>query len=203
MSCCGGKNKSCGKGCCKTKAKFKADWRYCGEELDCIGVEKGDSITTILEKINESSCQEDGDTYSFQEKEDCENGGFEVFRGDLKIFEQCYPCCGDSCKGLHVSDYSIEKVEDEEHITHTHNIEVEGGSGDYEFSVTPMIFTKLLESEYEININTDTGEIEVKMQRHSELPGLLDDLRGFFNITIKDKVTGCVIQYSIFDWISR
>lgn len=201
MGCPNKKNKG-NKECCGLTSKFRADWRYCGEELECLGVERGDTLSVILEKINSVSC-DGGSTYSFEENEECENGGFDVFKGEEKIFSQCYPCCGDSCKGLHVSDYSIEKEITEEQIIHTHNIEVEGGSGDYEFSVTPMIFTKLLESEYEININTDTGEIEVKMQRHSELPGLLDDLRGFFNITIKDKVTGCVIQYSIFDWISR
>lgn len=201
MGCLNKKNKD-NKKCCGLTSKFRADWRYCGGELECLGVERGDTLSVILEKINSVSC-EGGSTYSFEENEECENGGFDIFKGEEKIFSQCYPCCGDSCKGLHVSNYSIEKVENEEQIIHTHNIEVEGGSGDYEFSVTPMVFTEILESQYEIDINTETGELVVKIPVHSELPGLREELVGVFNITIKDKVTGCIIQYSIFDWLSR
>lgn len=196
MGCPNKKNK-CNKECCGLTSKFRADWRYCGEELECLGVERGDTLSVILEKINSVSC-EGGSTYSFEENEECENGGFDIFKGEEKIFSQCYPCCGDSCGGLHVSDYSVEKWITKEQTIHTHNIEVEGGSGDYEFSVTPMVFTEFLENEYEITINAETGELVVKIPRYSAVTG---GLMGVFNITIKDKVTGCIIQYSIYDYI--
>lgn len=195
MGCPNKKNKG-NKECCGLTSKFRADWRYCGEELECLGVKRGDTLGVILEKINSVSC-EGGSTYSFEENEECENGGFDIFKGEEKIFSQCYPCCGDSCRGLHVSDYSKEKVEDESHLSHIHNIEVEGGSGDYEFSVTPMVFYSFFGTLYEININTETGELVVKMTKTDD--GLLSELTGMFNITIKDKVTGCIIQYSIFE----
>lgn len=195
MGCLNKENKD-NKKCCGLTSKFRADWRYCGEELECLGVKRGDTLGVILEKINSVSC-EGGSTYSFEENEECENGGFDIFKGEEKIFSQCYPCCGDSCKGLHVSDYSVEKLITIEEIIHTHNIEVEGGSGDYEFSVTPMVVTSLPEISYEININADTGELVVKIPNGAAGK----DLMGLFNITIKDKVTGCIIQYSIFDWI--
>lgn len=194
MGCPNKKNK-CNKECCGLTSKFRADWRYCGEELECLGVERGDTLSVILEKINSVSC-EGVSTYSFEENEECENGGFDIFKGEEKIFSQCYPCCGDSCKGLHVSDYSIEKFEDIEQIVHTHNIEVEGGSGDYEFSVTPMVFTGFVEVQYDIEFNTETGELVVEFFKGDDSR---KELYGMFNITIKDKVTGCIIQYSIFE----
>lgn len=199
MGCPNKKNKG-NKECCGLTSKFRADWRYCGEELECLGVERGDTLGVILEKINSVSC-EGGSIYSFEENEECENGGFDIFKGEEKIFSQCYPCCGDSCKGLHVSDYSVEKEETETHYTHTHTIEVSGGSGDYEFGVTPMVFTKMPENYYGISFNAETGELVVDVVKIPSPAG--GQLMGMFNITIKDKVTGCIIQYSIYDVVEN
>lgn len=195
MGCSNKKNKN-NKECCCLTSKIRADWRYCGEELECLGVKRGDTLGVILEKINSVSC-EGGSAYSFEENEECENGGFDIFKGEEKIFSQCYPCCGDSCKGLHVSDYSIEKVEIETHYTHTHNIDVAGGSGDYEFSMIPMVYSEIPENDYEITLNEETGEIKVDIP---DIGRLL--FFAMYNITIKDKVSGCIIQYPIFDIMS-
>ena len=42
---------------CKPCSKFKVkDNRYCGDDLECIGVKKGDTYNTVLSKINEAVC---------------------------------------------------------------------------------------------------------------------------------------------------
>lgn len=77
--------------------------RYCGNELECIGVKKGDSFNTILEKINNSVCE--GGYYQFLENQECENGGLVIKdKEDNIVYETCYPCCGETSSGYQFID---------------------------------------------------------------------------------------------------
>lgn len=78
---------------CKNIKKLRQADRYCGEDLPCIGVERGDSFSTSLRKINEAVCAMTN--LSFEENELCENGGLIVRDGGGTIlYATCYPCCG-------------------------------------------------------------------------------------------------------------
>lgn len=85
------KNQTCDK--CAPKA------RYCGVDLTCLGVTKGESYDSILQKLNTLFCTEiEGTTYVFGDNELCESTGFTVtqVQGDVEevIFEYCQECCG-------------------------------------------------------------------------------------------------------------
>lgn len=196
MGCSNKKNKN-NKECCCLTSKFRADWRYCGEELECLGVERGDTLSVILEKINSVSC-EGGSTYSFEENEECENGGFDIFKGEEKIFSQCYPCCGSNgCGGLYVSNQTLEYEHSPDYTTskHIHSIEVEGGSGNYEYTLTTSLFEHLGNSgEYFINLEEDSGSVVID---YLHLTGDII-FTAMFTVTVKDIETGCIIQYPLY-----
>lgn len=71
--------------------------RYCGDELTCLGVVKGEKYDDIFKKINDIICDGIGNQYEFEEDEECENGGFNVYQVNgedrVLIFNTCYPCC--------------------------------------------------------------------------------------------------------------
>lgn len=96
MNC---KNTNCNK--CSTKS------RYCGDSLECLEVTKGESYDSIFKKINDRLCNEvEGTTYTFEDKEDCENGGIVVTENtngeSTVVYEVCFSCCGTS-EGLYLS----------------------------------------------------------------------------------------------------
>lgn len=77
---------------CKTKA------RYCGSNLECLDIKKGESYDSIIEKINDLLCNELGsNTYTFEDNEDCTNGGIKIFENSegepTLLYETCFPCC--------------------------------------------------------------------------------------------------------------
>lgn len=75
------------------KKLLKAVKKYCGKDLSCIGVTKGDSYNTVFEKINEAIC-EMGYTFS-STLEGC-NRGLVVTdnRTDEIVFSECYDSLG-------------------------------------------------------------------------------------------------------------
>jgi hypothetical protein len=94
-------NKSCNKSVVKPK------WRYCGADIACGGIKKGDSISTIITKLASVACGGDTSQLTFEEKEDCDNGGFLVKDGSGNIiFTQCYPVSTSSG-----TNYSYKKMD--------------------------------------------------------------------------------------------
>lgn len=88
------KQKDCG---CGTKGGIKPTLKYCGAELPCTGIVKGDDYTTVLQKIDAIACNGGGDggNYTFAESSTCPNGGLIVRKNGVQVFEQCYECCDE------------------------------------------------------------------------------------------------------------
>lgn len=83
---------------CKNKVTVKKSNRYCGEDLDCIGVKKGDTYDSALANINEVVCNGgSATTYEFEDNEECDANGFLVYeiRGEERnlIYKWCQDCC--------------------------------------------------------------------------------------------------------------
>lgn len=85
--------------CCKQTGCRKPQERYCGEWLECIEVNKGDTFSEALVKINDVICElgKEGE-YEFEDNQNCVNGGFIVFKivnGEKQqIYSWCQECCG-------------------------------------------------------------------------------------------------------------
>lgn len=82
------------KKCANTKTKVITTYNYCGEDLECSDIKKGDSIQTVIEKLNAVACNGAGREYTFEDSEQCENGGFDVYENDELIYTWCQECCG-------------------------------------------------------------------------------------------------------------
>lgn len=81
---------------CKVKTKVVNTYNYCGEDLICTGIEKGDDFTTIIQKLDDALCKGSGKTYTFEDNiEECENGGFNVYENDELVYTWCQECCGE------------------------------------------------------------------------------------------------------------
>ena len=91
------KQKDCG---CGTKGGIKPTLKYCGAELPCTGIVKGDDYSTVLQKIDAVACNGGGEggNYTFAESLTCPNGGIVVSKDGIEVFEQCYECCGSEQK---------------------------------------------------------------------------------------------------------
>lgn len=97
---------------CKTKdcnkCGIKPQLRYCGEDLDCLDIKKGDRIQDVIQKLAEKSCESgEGGGYTFEENLECENGGIVIRKDEDIVYQTCYPCCGDT---LIDKEYFYEEV---------------------------------------------------------------------------------------------
>ena len=84
---CASTKKSC------TTCKVKPQWRYCGEDIECPDIKKGDSLPEIIQKLSEKACEGgEGGSYTFEDNNACNNGGFLIKDENSNIvFTQCYP----------------------------------------------------------------------------------------------------------------
>lgn len=78
--------------------KCSSKSRYCGEELECLNVKKGESYDSIIKKINDLLCNElSGTTYTFEDNEQCGNGGIIISEIvdeiSTVVYEGCFSCC--------------------------------------------------------------------------------------------------------------
>lgn len=79
---------------CKVKTKVVNTYNYCGEDLICTGIEKGDSLAQVIKKLNDSICKETP-TYTFEDTTtECETKGFNVYENEELIYTFCQECCG-------------------------------------------------------------------------------------------------------------
>lgn len=80
---------------CKVKTKVVNTYNYCGEDLICTGIEKGDSLAQVIKKLNDSICKETP-TYTFEDTTtECETKGFNVYENEELIYTFCQECCGN------------------------------------------------------------------------------------------------------------
>jgi hypothetical protein len=100
--------------CCNEK-----DIKYCGNRIDCLNIDRGDSSNEVFNKLGDAVCKniqdieilKDRTDIEVSENADCENGGIIIkdkniidpITDDYKvIYETCFPCCGsdDDCACL-------------------------------------------------------------------------------------------------------
>lgn len=78
--------------------KCEPKLRYCGEDLNCIGLSRGDTYDKALKNINEIICNQNiNSNYTFEDN-DCR--GFDVFKRTEDNIEQIYSYCQDCCEGF-------------------------------------------------------------------------------------------------------
>lgn len=72
--------------------------RYCGNDLDCIDIVRGDTYDNALQNINQMLCDNvSGISYQFEDNEDCRTNGFSVFQLNGDDREEIYSWCQDCC----------------------------------------------------------------------------------------------------------
>lgn len=107
---------------CKPCGKFKVkDNRYCGDDLECIGVKKGDSYNTVLSKINEAVCNGTGSgNLVFEDNPDCaDSRGFIVMDISGETPEELYRFCVPCCEKDYFYEKNIETIETRDFATPT------------------------------------------------------------------------------------
>ena len=45
---------------CKNKSKIKKPITYCGEDLECSGINRGDNFNTVVQKLDSVACSGGG-----------------------------------------------------------------------------------------------------------------------------------------------
>lgn len=98
---------NCKKKCCEdiSRLKYKIinkNYKWKGEDLDCSGIIKGDNLTDIIKKLNESSCNGGGGSDEINVSSTVVNNGSDggLFFNDNGIFEEMNGIKFDNTVGM-------------------------------------------------------------------------------------------------------
>lgn len=173
------------------KKLLKAVKKYCGKDLSCIGVTKGDSYNTVFEKINEAIC-EMGYTFS-STLEGC-NRGLVVTdnRTDEIVFSECYDCDCPDCTGLQVS---MAHISENKRIKAT----VTGGSGTYTYTWSTSQSVDYSEIYPDLVLAPDPLDPSILISTGGDSITMAMNRPGYsllIYVKVVDTVTGCVVNKS-------
>lgn len=138
---------------CKPCSKFKVkDNRYCGDDLECIGVKKGDTYNTVLSKINEAVCNGTGSgNLIFEDNPDCaDSRGFVVMDVSGEEPEELYRFCVPCCEKDYFYEKNIETIETRDFATPTDWGFPTIGYGNLDFTNTSGVA-----KQYLVNVSYD------------------------------------------------
>lgn len=132
----------------KKNTKITKPFIWCGSTLENSGIERGDNLVEIIEKLNDSLSNE-GHIYTFEDNEECDNGGFKVFQDGEEIYSFCYECC---------SNFNVVNYEESKGaiaINEQEDVILEGG-------VSPSLFST--DISYVVTALDGDGEYDVQFQ---------------------------------------
>lgn len=166
-------------GCNCGSAKRKIPYRWCAEELECIGIQKGDSLDTVIRKINEKYCDlnPDGRPYTFHDNEECDNGGFLVMHGDEIVYETCYDCCGTGKVVFNRGEKSTLTFEETPTVLNpggayyhasnfSYTIQPSDGTGKYEFMLKSARTIGMTNGELRVGVCINNAMDDIAYQNH-------------------------------------
>ena len=179
------------------KKLLKAVTKYCGRDLDCINVQKGDSYTTIFNKINQVFCELG---YTFSNTLDGCNRGLVVTENATNeiLYSECLDCNCPECESLNI-DFEL--------VGEAGNVQanISGGSGNYEYnwSVDQAVdYSFYVDgSDTPMELGTVTGTPHIFRSIAGPNLNVLNIHRGpdiLINLTVIDIETGCIKTKSYF-----